>query len=196
MFFNSALKIPIERICSLIVDDMLIKQKMSYSRSEDTIYGLDNTKENTIGSKPEIANKMLCYVIHGLSTRYTIPVSYFFHSTMTTKIFYSFTMKVLNSVTYSGFIILRLVTDNHASNVALFKKLCAGNLQNYIPHPVLNHIPLFLSFDFCHAIKNSRNLFLDHDMCTSHLIFEKIMSFSKRNANKTCSISNQETSIS
>jgi hypothetical protein len=62
---------------------------------------------------------------------------------------------------------LRLVTDNHASNVVLFKKLCAGNLQNYIPHPVLNHTPLFLSFDFCHAIKNSRKLFLDHDMCTS-----------------------------
>jgi hypothetical protein len=40
-------------------------------------------------------------------------------------------------------------------------------MQNYIPHPVLNNVPLFLSFDFCRAIKNSRNLFLDHDMCSS-----------------------------
>jgi hypothetical protein len=148
---------------------MSIKQKMSYSRSEDTIYGLDSTTENTIGSKSERANKMLCYIIHDLSTKHTIPARYFFHSTMTTEIFYSLTMNVLNLVTNSGFIILDLVTDNHASYVALFKELrvCAGNLQNYIPHPVLNYIPLFLSFDYCHAIKNSRNLFLDHNMCTS-----------------------------
>jgi hypothetical protein len=33
-----------------------------------------------------------------------------------------------------------------------------------IPHPVKSEIPLFLSFDYCHIIKNLRNLFLDHNM--------------------------------
>jgi hypothetical protein len=161
----SKLTVPIER--SIIIDDMSIKEKMSYSRSEDVIHGLENTQAQLIGEKPKLANKMLCYVLHGLSTKYTIPVGYFFHETMNTEKFHSLTMKVLNLVTNKSFIVLRMVTDNHASNVALFKKLSNGTMQNYIPHPVLDNVPLFLNFDFCHAIKNSRNLFLDHDMCSS-----------------------------
>jgi hypothetical protein len=55
--------------------------------SRYTVYGLDNTKSKTIGERPRTANKMLCYVIHGLSTRYTIAAGYFFHSTLTTAQF-------------------------------------------------------------------------------------------------------------
>jgi hypothetical protein len=39
-------------------------------------------QSETISERPCTANKMLCYVIHGLSTRYTIPAGYFFHSTV------------------------------------------------------------------------------------------------------------------
>jgi hypothetical protein len=91
----SRLTVPIERICSIIIDDMSIKEKMSYSRSEDVIHGLENTQAQLIGEKPKLANKMLCYVLHGLSTKYTIPVGYFFHETMNTEKFHSLTMKVL-----------------------------------------------------------------------------------------------------
>jgi hypothetical protein len=56
---------PIERICSLVIDDMSIQEKMHYSCSEDYVYGLDSS--GTIGERPKIASKMLCYVVHGLS---------------------------------------------------------------------------------------------------------------------------------
>ena len=163
----SQLHVPIERLCSLIVDDMSIKERMQYSRAEDCIFGLDNCSSNVVGKKPEIANKMLCFVMHGLSTKYTIPAGYFFHSTMTTDKFLNLTMQVLRLLTDCGFIVLRLVTDNHASNTALFKRLSNGPPKNYINHPFLPQIPLFLSFDFCHAIKNARNLFLQRDMFSS-----------------------------
>jgi hypothetical protein len=67
----SRLKVPVERVCSLIIDGMSIKEKIQYNRAEDHIYELDNCSAAVVGEKPKVANKMLCYVIHGLSTRYT-----------------------------------------------------------------------------------------------------------------------------
>ena len=126
---------------------MAIQQKMHYSRSEDAIYGLDTcSNSTTISEQPSIANKMLCYVIHGLITEYTIPAAYFFHGTLSTENFYALTMKVLKLLTDYGIIVLRLVTDNASSNVALFKKIGKGSLTNYITHPFLQYIPFFYEF--------------------------------------------------
>jgi hypothetical protein len=161
------LKNPVERICSLIIDDMSIKEKMCYSRSEDCIYGLSSCKTDTVGEKPDIANKMLCYVIHGLSARYTIPAGYFFHASLTPEAYHKITLNILELLTTHGFIVLRIVTDDFSANVKLFKTLCNGNLTNSIPHPFLAPLPLFLSFDFCHTLKNARNLFLDREMYSS-----------------------------
>jgi hypothetical protein len=137
---------PIERVCSLILDDMSIRPKLHYSRSEDQIYGLDTVKSKTVGEQP---------------------AGYFFHSSLTTNELYSLTKNVLQLLSDCGYIVLRLVTDNISTNVALFKKFGNGSLKIQIEHPIMVQLPLFLSFDFCHALKNARNLFLDHDMCST-----------------------------
>lgn len=165
---TASFKAPVQRVCSLIIDDMAIKEKINYSKAEDYIYGLETCiSENEIGNKPKIANKMLCFVLHGLSTRYSIPAGYYFHGSMSAKTLYKLTMDVLKLATDCGFVVLRIVTDNFSSNVALFKLLGNGALKNYIDHPFLKPIPLFLSFDYCHTIKNARNLFLSREMCSS-----------------------------
>ncbi|GLV33416.1 hypothetical protein CBL_20157 [Carabus blaptoides fortunei] len=157
---------PIEHVCSLIIDDMAIKEKCYYSRPEDKYFGFDTTQESSskIGKKPVLANKMLCYVIRGLSTKYTIPAAYYFHKQLNSTQYFDLTINVLKLIKECGFTVLRMVTDNHKSNVALFKLLGDGNLITRIKNPVMCEIPLFLSFDYCHAQKNARNIFLDHDM--------------------------------
>jgi hypothetical protein len=60
--------------------------------------------------------------------------------------------------------VIRIVGDNHKNHVALFKHFGNGTLQNFIRHPYNIGLKLFFSFDYCHAVKNARNLFLDHDM--------------------------------
>lgn len=110
---------------------------------------------------------MACFVINGLSARFVIPAGYFFHSTLQAADFHSLTLQVLKLLTDCGFLVLRIVTDNHPSNVGLFRNLCGGTLRYYIEHPFLPPMPLFLSFDFCHAMKNARNLFLHHNMNSS-----------------------------
>ena len=63
---------------------------------------------------------------------------------------------------------MRIVTDNHKTNVALFKKLCEGQVKTKISHPLNNPaLPLFFSFDYCHIVKNARSIFLDRDMVSS-----------------------------
>jgi hypothetical protein len=61
-----------EKVCSLVVDDMAIRESVYYSKAEHRIFGLEavtNKSSNKIGTKPVIANQLLCYV-HGLSTKY------------------------------------------------------------------------------------------------------------------------------
>jgi hypothetical protein len=53
--------------------------------------------------------------------------------------------------------------------VAFFKKFSnsSGPPKNCIDHPILQQLPLFLSFDFFHALKNACSLFLDHNIHSS-----------------------------
>ena len=64
---------------------------------------------------------------------------------------HSLTLEVLKLLT-DGFMVLRIDTDNHPSNVSLFKNLSGAALKNCIEHPFLP-IPAFLYFDYCHALK-------------------------------------------
>jgi hypothetical protein len=84
---------------------MSIKEKMYYSRTEDKFFGLETTRESTqvIGTRPTLANKMLCYVVHGMTTKYTIPAGYFFHRTLPNADFLNLTLKVLKLLHLSKF---------------------------------------------------------------------------------------------
>lgn len=61
---------------------------------------------------------------------------------------------------------MRLVTDNHKTNVALFRRFANGTriLQVTVPHPHGYNRPLFLSFDQSRAIKYSRSQLLEAEV--------------------------------
>lgn len=70
----------IEKVVSLICDEMAIKESLLYNKEKDKIFGLveaEGVYNKEIGINPVLANKLLCLVIHGLSTKYTIPAAYF-----------------------------------------------------------------------------------------------------------------------
>jgi hypothetical protein len=94
-----------EKVCSLVVDDMAVRESISYSKAEDRIFGLEtiNQSQDKIGAKPVIANQLLCFVIYGLSTKYIIPASYFFHRQLTGKDLYKLTLEVLKMLSECGF---------------------------------------------------------------------------------------------
>lgn len=144
--------------CSLIIDDTSIKEKMYYSRTEDKFYGSDTvTESEEISREPTLANKMLCYVIHGMTTKLIIPAANFFHKTLQTTTYLQLILNVLQLLHKCGFTVLRIVTNNHKPNVGLFKFLSEGSedksLCVQVIYPVEPTISLFLSHDYCHVIK-------------------------------------------
>ncbi|KAH7959007.1 hypothetical protein HPB49_007293 [Dermacentor silvarum] len=75
------------------------------------------------------------------------------------------TMEVLKVVEHVGFRVVRIVTDNHQTNVALFKRLNEdGTLYHAVQHPLREGAPLCLSFDPNHLIKNIRTNFLEREL--------------------------------
>ena len=148
-----------EKFASLIIDEMAIQPKCLYDKGLDMVFGFSGAK------KKVLANRLLCFVINGLSTNYQIPCAYFFTKNLSGKKLFSLTSKVISEVENCGFLIVRVVTDNHKSNALMFRKFSQGKIKPVIPHPCDDKRLLFLSFDPSHIIKNLRNQFLEKQMC-------------------------------
>ncbi|KAH9385016.1 hypothetical protein HPB48_027050 [Haemaphysalis longicornis] len=74
-------------------------------------------------------------------------------------------MNVIKAVEDVGFRVTRIVTDNHQSNVTLFKSLSEDGRPVYVvPHPFKQGNPPFLSFGRNHLIKNLRNNLVEREM--------------------------------
>ncbi|KAJ3651190.1 hypothetical protein Zmor_017243 [Zophobas morio] len=101
-----------ERVCSLIVDDMAVKESIRYSKAEDRIFGLETLpKVNTITKKPVIANQLLCFIIHGISTKYVTPASYYFHKKLSSTELHKLALEVLKLLAECQFMVVRIVEE-------------------------------------------------------------------------------------
>jgi hypothetical protein len=118
-----------------------------------------------VGEILNIANKMLSYVIHGLSTKYTIPGGYFFHGTSSSETYFKITMNILELLTSSGFIVLRIVTDNFSANVKLFKILRNGSLTN--SSSFFGSNALTFEYRFLSCFEKCTKFILDREMNSS-----------------------------
>lgn len=152
---------PEEKFCSLIIDEVALIPQCIYDRQMDCFLGGKSLND---GKKLQVANRMLCFLLYGISTKVSVPCAYYFTSHLTGKELHSMTSDVLSQVEGSGFQIVRIVADNHKTNVAMFRSFGKGKLQFEIPHPCDKNRSLFFSFDQNHIIKNIRSLLLDHDM--------------------------------
>ncbi len=144
-----------EKFCSLVIDEMAIKQNLTYDAKADSFFGYQtNEINNKITAAPQLANRLLCFLIRGLSTSYRIPCGYFFPKQLTGQDLYKLTLEVISEVEKCGFIIIRIVTDNHKTNVAMFRMLGNGKVQHKFVHPNDENRFLFISFDQNHVLKN------------------------------------------
>ena len=159
-----------EKFCSLIVDEMAIKPSLIYDAKVDSYFGFQTNTENK--SSRLLVNRLLCFMINGLFSKHCIPCGYFFPKQLTGKELHDLTLNVIKEVEESSFRLMRVVTDNHKTNVAILRMLGNGKLEYKVEHPVNNSRFLFLSFDPNHIIKNLRSQFLEKEMADG----EKIIS--------------------
>ncbi|XP_050032440.1 uncharacterized protein [Dermacentor andersoni] len=155
---------PQSKVCSLIVDEMRVKQKLQYNKQRDCFVGQVDIGVEEQNGELVLANSLLCFVISGLTTKFRIPVAYYFTKGLTGPQLHKLLIFVMQKVEACGFRIVRLVTDNHKVNVNCMKLLGNGLLTYRIEHPCDRSRILFISFDPCHVLKNVRSQFLSRDI--------------------------------
>lgn len=157
------------KVCSLIVDEMRIRQKLQYSKQRDAFIGdvdMGPELQHLVPESDEetLANSVLCFLLCGLHARYKIPVGYFFTKGCTGEQLAEMTRHVIQKTSHVGFDVIRVVTDNHRINVTAMQILSGGEARTCAPHPADPTKSIFLSFDQSHIIKNVRSQFLAKDM--------------------------------
>ncbi|KAH9367381.1 hypothetical protein HPB48_010176 [Haemaphysalis longicornis] len=162
------LQTPQAKVCSLVVDEMRIKQRLEYHKQRDVFLGdVDVSKDLdhllSASDKGELANSLLCFLLCGLHAKFKIPVGYFFTKGCTGELLAETIRHVIKKTEELGFQVVRLVTDNHRTNVAAMEILSGGQLQTQVTHPADPSRQLLLAFDQSHVIKNIRSQFLSKD---------------------------------
>ncbi|KFM70650.1 THAP domain-containing protein 9, partial [Stegodyphus mimosarum] len=153
---------PLQKFGSLILDEMSIKPSLEYVRSVDKFVGTVDMGglEKELGIQDKLANRLLSFVFVDLFTHYRLPVSCFFAKELKGAELYEITLNVIKELEDLDFKVIRLVADNSKINVLMFNMLSNGVAKPQITHPFNSERPLFLSYDYCHVIKNTRSLFL------------------------------------
>lgn len=77
-----SLSTPQSKVCTLIVNEMHIRQRYDYHKQRDEFIGDVSLGEvdNVVGeaASTDLANSLLCFLLCGLSVNFRIPVGYFF----------------------------------------------------------------------------------------------------------------------
>jgi len=150
-----------DRYTSLVFDEMSIKPTLRYVKQVDKVIGRAHLGKLSSQGDRKLANRVLCFVLKGLSSRIKIPVAYYLTKELDAVQLASTIQEVLRSVEEIGFKVTRLVSDNLTVNVKAFGIICGGVVKSEIVHPCDENRPLFISYDPCHILKNARNLLLD-----------------------------------
>ena len=114
---------PYEILVSLGFDEVIIQEGITYLRNLGVIVGHVNMAGIIDAPDGVLANRMLAFVIRGMSTKLVIPVAYFFVAKLTADELRKLTMYVIQQVEKIGFSVARLVADNHSTNTKLFHLL-------------------------------------------------------------------------
>ena len=156
---------------SLLLDEMKIKPKLRYVPFSDSITGaVTNYETEHVQIEKQLATHLLGFVFSGLNTHYRIPVGYYFTKNLNGEELYQLTLNIIKDIEQIEFIVVRIVADNYQTNISMFQHFCFKDqkpnefkqtkIEPKIKHPLDENRVLFLSYDFCHILKNIRNQFI------------------------------------
>ena len=121
----------------LIVDAAAIKPVEAYMKNVDKLVGhVDMAGVVEPVEEGALANKLLTFVINGLSKSFSIIVGYFLVKKLTASQLLELTKHVIKEIEALGFQVEGLVADNASTNTKMFKLLNPeGILCHQVPHP-------------------------------------------------------------
>ena len=146
----------IERNCSLVFDEMSLKQHLDYDKNSDKVVGIQSN------GKP--VNQVLVLMVRGLSTKWKQPIAYFYSNNAMSS---TNLAKILNNAMVHlhaiGLAVRCLVFDQSSTNIRAIKFLGFSLLNQQILHPT-TRAKVYIIFDPPHLIKSIRNNLIQHDI--------------------------------
>lgn len=152
-----------ELYCTLIFDEMKIKNYLEYSKFLDCVEGYEDLGPK--GRTNKLAGQAMVFMIRGLYSSWKMPICYFLPATSVKNCILSeLLVEVIKRLLDCGFHVKAVICDQGTNNVAALKLL---NVTKDKPFFEVNKRRIYSIFDTPHLFKNLRN-----HLKKSNFIFE------------------------
>ncbi|KAL4085131.1 hypothetical protein QTP88_027423 [Uroleucon formosanum] len=145
-----------EKYCTLVFDEMKIKNFLEYNKYLDLVEGYEDLGSK--GRTNKFAGQAMVFMIRGLYSSWKLPIAYFLPSTSVKHFMLAdLITEVLERLFQCGLIVKAIICDQGASNVAAFKDL---KMTKEKPYFFIGDNKIYSIFDVPHLFKNLRNHFI------------------------------------
>lgn len=171
---------------SLSFDEMAIRKHYQWCNKTKEFLG-----NVSYGDSTDVANNAIVFLINGVNTHITLPIAYYFITTLTAEQRKTLLLEILNELFDCGIIISNVTFDGLPANalmcVLLGADLDSEELKPYFIHPKSNQ-KIYIILDPSHCQKLVRNnlsnygIILDaNDEEIKWEFFSKLVEFGKNN---------------
>lgn len=165
LFYKAKTMTPFEKTCVVTFDEISVKRKLDYNRTEDFIEGFEDF--GPFGRTDQPANSALVFMIRGMFSNWKMPVCYFTsYGPMKAPMLKNIIKYVLESLKKLTFVPKFLVCDQGSNNRAVYKLL---GVTKDNPAVTIADEKIFTSFDGPHLLKSLRNNFCNDASLKFHI---------------------------
>lgn len=149
-----------ELMCSLVFDEMYIRQQVRWSLHQMNYVGFVNYGEK--GDGLTVAKQAIVFLLNGIGVNFEFPVAYYFVEDLDAPQRVPLLEEIIATVTECGVKITNLTFDGFSSNIPACETLGANlnvnstNFKPYIVNPI-NNEKIYIILDPCHMEKLVRN---------------------------------------
>lgn len=139
-------------MATLIIYEATIKTKCIYDEKLDAVFSLSDKPiwDTPAGSKKTLANRVLCFMLHGITSFYRILLSYYFTKQLCGRDLFARTKEVINAAESCRFLIVGIMTNNNSTNTTVFKLMGCASLSTVVKLPYDINFP---KLNLCHVLK-------------------------------------------
>lgn len=156
-----------ELIASLCFDETSMQKHLQWRDSDKRFLGFID-----IGKRPEhvdwpISTQVLVFLLNGINFEFSIPVAYYFITSLNAKEKKTVLLEVIENITNAGVKLVNITFDGLITNFGMCQQLGASfNLSNpktYFINPT-DGSNIFIMLDACHMLKLLRNCIGTYDL--------------------------------
>ncbi|KAK7465210.1 hypothetical protein BaRGS_00037614, partial [Batillaria attramentaria] len=152
----NAMSSPHAGLCAVVMDEMTIKEQVSYNRERDEIEGLEDFGGG--GRTEHVANHATVFLVRGLISHWKQPIGYFLSSgPIDSKRLHSLLLECIDKVQAAGMEVKVVIADQGTNNRKMFEKFCG--ITDDDPFFFHHERKVHVLYDPPHLLKTVRNNF-------------------------------------